>query len=1098
MTDRNFAAEIDASQGDSVKLRTIADEINACGAPRVLMIRAIQRARAAESGAHPFGQIGTSLGLPRPDGLPLYRHKLASQTFGRIEERLQADLGSELKRASLAPAFVIWAADWFRRSYKGGIQRWADIENVLGLNLPQSEWRNLADRGFSGWGIKPLITAHGNQRLANIARQGGFPAAAIAGGASWPRKFLERAVGEVLGAGSQDIESAIEICERNEYLIPSVWRSQEMQAICGELALKIAELRDFADREGLSTSRSYSSILDEIYEDWRAELPMTLDGAAASLIDTLLEARKLTGGGSIRVERILQSIDGGWRECLEFHLDGRWDDKSRIFGLEIQQRVFLQPAGSLADRISGRLAFLEHETDQYWIARPMGGSHIVEFPFAEPALADFHARGERLSPPFPLPGGEPTGEALRVFERRTAPDFAEPYLSLIGQGSGAYRLDEILLDFPNDWTIEGKNMLSKIECEDFPLATDRQLHRCSGEINVHASNGDIYLIRTGQSADRRDRLAIVGTSVVGVQAPDGGKLIQHPIHAEVEDGIARRTGAQTEIRWRYYGERLWQGDITAAGPGECEFGWIDKDTGHLRAKETAWILPAEFSLIQHQHRTSTEIVLSGWDGEARLNDDTNSGARSWKIKTDPPHRVLAALHLGSSRTPSFTLNVPIRAKEWLTTWDGKLVSENAVLGLADLRETVARVPVRSHLMGEISRFSGTSLEATWTIDSELGLSALRGDIATLMRPLGIDAKVKLNFLNGSENYWYVTEFGNELEWEPGGGVRPKNGVVGNAIRICGRYLGAAEKEIDLGNYEGTANLLGARPITLPRLRGPWLVYLREGSRILTRPKYIPGDELPDPPQHELGRSMAQPFEQARLDLIALVDRVQSAPLTPEAAKTLSAVIDLAISLNGLPPQTFEIFGKLEQAGIFGPLMLYRCEERHLTALIELFDGLPSSWTLLPRPAWDEAFQRQGQYLVGKLDDPKWALTNISERQNEIAARMPQLAPLVCRDYRAPSWKELREHFTSHTCEGINCDSDIQSPFRKDFADFLPEESFATPLLRVFDAPFAAALATCRKITLNQLQKLTVKDAERRHPNYFAMAYGYALSEIDNG
>ena len=53
-------------------------------------------------------------------------------------------------------------------------------------------------------------------------------------------------------------------------------------------------------------------------------------------------------------------------------------------------------------------------------------------------------------------------------------------------------------------------------------------------------------------------------------------------------------------------------------------------------------------------------------------------------------------------------------------------------------------------------------------------------------------------------------------------------------------------------------------------------------------------------------------------------------------------------------------------------------------------------------------------------------------------------------------------------------------------------------MRVFDAPFAAALATREDVTLDQLQKLTIKDVERRHPDYFTRAFGFALSERFNG
>ena len=211
---RDYQAEIDAARGDPILLRKIASEIHQNGGPQVLVIRAIQRAKAAEAGSHPLGRVCDALGLPRPNGRPLYRYKLSSGTFERIEKKLSSSLQSQELHPALAPAFVLWAADWFRRSYQGGIQRWADIEDALGLRFPQNVWRDLTDKGFRAWKIEPLITNHGNQRLSNLARHGGFPAAAMAIGASWPRKFLERVVGELLGSNMQDISTAVAICER--------------------------------------------------------------------------------------------------------------------------------------------------------------------------------------------------------------------------------------------------------------------------------------------------------------------------------------------------------------------------------------------------------------------------------------------------------------------------------------------------------------------------------------------------------------------------------------------------------------------------------------------------------------------------------------------------------------------------------------------------------------------------------------------------------------------------------------------------------------------------------------------------------------------
>src|SRR3546814_5603767 len=125
--------------------------------------------------------------------------------------------------------------------------------------------------------------------------------------------------------------------------------------------------------------------------------------------------------------------------------------------------------------------------------------------------------------------------------------------------------------------------------------------------------------------------------------------------------------------------------------------------------------------------------------------------------------------------------------------------------------------------------------------------------------------------------------------------------------------------------------------------------------------------------------MAQPFLKAQEDRQSLVTEMAQNPTTAEASQTIQVVMKLALSLNGLPPQTFEIFSKLVHAGALAPLLLYRCEEQHLSTILELFDGLCSSWILLPYGAWDGAFQAQGHYLVTRLDDPQWALTRRSEQ-----------------------------------------------------------------------------------------------------------------------
>ncbi|MDF8335802.1 hypothetical protein [Novosphingobium cyanobacteriorum] len=55
MQERDFKAEIEAARNDPAQLRKIADAIQATGGSRLLVIRAIQLARAADTGPHPLG-----------------------------------------------------------------------------------------------------------------------------------------------------------------------------------------------------------------------------------------------------------------------------------------------------------------------------------------------------------------------------------------------------------------------------------------------------------------------------------------------------------------------------------------------------------------------------------------------------------------------------------------------------------------------------------------------------------------------------------------------------------------------------------------------------------------------------------------------------------------------------------------------------------------------------------------------------------------------------------------------------------------------------------------------------------------------------------
>src|SRR3546814_3459132 len=84
--------------------------------------------------------------------------------------------------------------------------------------------------------------------------------------------------------------------------------------------------------------------------------------------------------------------------------------------------------------------------------------------------------------------------------------------------------------------------------------------------------------------------------------------------------LSHRVASRGEVRWRIAGQRSWSEDLATAGPGLCEFAWLDGSTGHVRDRLTAFVLPADFELTQRSNGTHSDIELSGWRSEEHTSE----------------------------------------------------------------------------------------------------------------------------------------------------------------------------------------------------------------------------------------------------------------------------------------------------------------------------------------------------------------------------------------------------------------------------------------------------------------------------------------------
>lgn len=1119
MDQAEFAAEIAAAKtrGDAALLRELAASLEGRSGPWVTLAklkavaayRAIETqtadGRSAQTGAAPSPKPHglARYGLRQPDGRPLHRYILSDAAFALIATDLTvkaARINADLAADQDAALFVLWAAEWFRRNYAGGVQRWADVGQPIGLRLEQVGWRRLADRGLKYWRLPELRLNGMHHRLAAIARQGGFPVAAIGGAqGGWAAGFLQKLIGRLLGHPSPTVSIAEELARALEHAIPEMWRHEQILAVSAELAMAIVELRRDAEANGVTEGVLVSAWLDQTHPDWRQNLPLAIhEEGARQLIDGLMRVERLKSGkGAIRARRFLVAQEPGWREQIELELDGDLlsADPSQSFESLAQDwsRLRLFACDEAAQFISGELAVVEPADDGRWSCKASRSQLRFDVPADVSLKVELRGEGVRVAGPFVLPGGDAAGRDLRVCNGDdVAPGETPTRLEIIGAGSGGYRAEPLYLQTPLGWTVEPHETDSACRELGADPATARRLWEVCGAALTRAEQGDTFLVRAGQKGDQRDQLMLSGSSPQGCVSDDGRALYLGVPVVRLRQGPQMRTPRASEVWWRHKGDREWKLERQSRPSGPCEFAWRDETTLHIRCKAEAIVLPVDFTVRRSTSGHWITLDLEGWPHAATASPGQPAGALHWRVHREHTTRSHFELNLSfPGQVEPIIVRTPIRHHAWIYDWTGRRLARDGRLSLATLSGFVARTPGRLELWAELldsARRPIPQANARWVIDEELPLSVIADDLSALLRSSGrIDAQVRLDFNDSHTHQWYVVEFGHALKREPRGLV-PEPAIADPLARIVGRPFAAAARETDFGPY-GEAEQLNLRPIDVDPGPGPWLFYLRSNDRVLCRPAVVNGAGLARTPQTALGRVMLAGPSEREADLTALIDRTLENPSLESSQKVIRSVIELAVSLNGLPPSTFDVFKQLEIRPLLGPLMLYGAKRAEIEPILRLATNLRMAWCLVPQACWDQAWNVWGEHFLEVFPDlPADVAVLMTAKRQTLVEHEPSLAPLLRLGGATEPLAAIANAFLNRSSDRIR--TDVFNPFRERFADLLPAWSFDPKFWRAADAPLAAA-AIARGRPTHQVSddELTaIKDIARTHPRYFSAAF----------
>jgi hypothetical protein len=1045
----------------------------------------------------PVFAFAEAFGLPAPDGRRLHAYRLTNAQFGSLQQDLsRRGSYSSLEIGHSPGLFVLWASEWFRRSYAGGMRRWDDLAQALGLPTPgqtrQNMLRDVTRKGLQQW-LRPVYSDSMTQYLATLAREGGFPACAVAGGAQgWAKAVLEVVVAALMGSPAAGEAEALALARQQKGRLPGIFSDDEFIQLCADLAFAIVQLRREAEPYALAANIPLAAWLGLNRPDWRQALPIsTGDADADALVETLIQVDAISGS-IVNVERLVQRDGEGhlWHEAVRIGLDGDISGGA-MAGVDTSHgRLRAFGAGPMARHVPGELALFDPPAlgDTSWSARSgrlVRG--IVRLPFACPVQLDLRA-GERSVARIDLPGGKPRRGQLLVAVLEEGSAEAPRVLRVIGSGSGSYREAELFLQVPREWAV-----LPMDQGSVAPLGSgvgDTALWRVSGGARLTDPFNDCYRILCGQAVNQTVRIDMLGNTPAWAEVNGSVDLFAGPPH------IARSSAGDLVLR--QIGKREWR-----TAPGTLPVGHYEIGLRHegimLDRRRVAVLQPgADVRAVYRPSRT--EYELAGF-GSVSITPEadapviaTTKGDRWVQLpQAGQVYRFDACIAWPDA--PPLTVSIAFPAEACIARWDGQVLLHRAVLTLDDMRDLVAIDRGAMTLLADLrDPRNRARAEMAWSFTREMPMSAVEADIASLLLPASLDAEVVLDMNNGINTNWHVRQFPLELIKE-GSGFVASQAIAEEDITLCGRAIADPIKEACFGPYSLLSEA-NHRPVRLPDgLQGDWLVFLRHSDRVLTRPCYIRLDGHSEP-VGGLGQAMVREFgPDQNSALAALIDLVSEE--SAEAETALGELLALAASMRGLPPVTFNVLPMLAAHPKVLARMAFRAGPAQRDAVMALALALPFAWFTIPRACWVDAKNAAGlaaMTLLRELPDaPRFAMQMVEATQKALVEQQPLLGPIFGLGDRV-DLPTAAQAFVRRAIDRIPRGNGAR--YRSKLGDRLPGYflRFDKAVLDALDAPCAAALAVKGEWTPSADDIRDLKLAARTFPTWFSEAFAASLLE----
>ena len=216
-------------------------------------------------------------GLDAPDGRALFAYKVTAAEFDALQHELAHAGILGLSTKTFSSAWLLFAAEWWRRTYVGGAWAWRPIFDAIATQFPgQIAAQEIVMAGRRYWKLQSEPPA-GRRFIGEVAINGGIPLGLLKEAQGSLVRMLRSALRQGIDYSLSRAQIYVEI-ERQSQLLPQTFR----QPLIYDLLTGLVESTQLLRAQyGLAGEDDPVAKLDRAAPAWKDSFPIGFDEASA-------------------------------------------------------------------------------------------------------------------------------------------------------------------------------------------------------------------------------------------------------------------------------------------------------------------------------------------------------------------------------------------------------------------------------------------------------------------------------------------------------------------------------------------------------------------------------------------------------------------------------------------------------------------------------------------------------------------------------------------------------------------------------------------------------------------------------------------------